>query len=175
MPRIRLIPEANFLNHPELVKELANELSGEREFGQPMAVEEPYGGTDDFRVTVFWDKFDAVPEDERTNIILQAYESANLGDVDRIAVALGLTFPEADAEGVLRYEVVPGIRRHNPIPVEQCFDAMRSLGASTLRDSRRPQLFYPTMKHATAAIGRLDELLPGSRDVWTIAERARAW
>lgn len=175
MPRIKLAPEPVKTAHPQLVGELVQELKADKEFGQPLAVEEPYGGTDHLRVTVFWDRFDPVSDEERTRIILEAYERLDPEYTESIAVALGLTFPEAEEEWMLPYEVVPNLRPGDAVTLEKCHQAMMELGASTLRKSHGPVLRFPTGEMARRCVARLIELLPESKDVWTVAGHMRAY
>src|SRR5947209_2333572 len=89
-----------------LVDRLVEELQSKRESGQPMIEEEEFP-TGKLRVNVIWDAWDQVPLEDRTATILRAYEKAEGGDYgDRIALASGLTVPEAHAAGMLLYQVI---------------------------------------------------------------------
>jgi hypothetical protein len=87
----------------DLVEELARELKkheGKPGPGIPDVYEEeqPYG--DSLHVTVIWDKWSDVREEERGAIILDAYEQAKKDDVPRITMVLGLTPDEAKRLGI---------------------------------------------------------------------------
>jgi hypothetical protein len=174
MPRIKLKPEPPRINHPELVDELASELATDREFGQPLVIEEPFGGTNDLRITVYWDRFDAVPDEERTRIILEAYQRVAASDAARIAVAVGITFAEGEDEWMLPYEVVPNLREGDPVSLKTCREVMSRLGASTLRSSNTPMLRFPTAELAQQAVRQLTKLLPGTDGLWTILGHMRS-
>src|SRR5947209_5250878 len=106
MPRIRrgLEQEARTVRFPNLVEELANELKHDRESGQPVIDEQHFPTTDKIRVNVLWDKWDDVPHEDRADIILRAYGTAEGKESrDKIALAVGLTFPEAYESGMLPF------------------------------------------------------------------------
>jgi hypothetical protein len=173
MPRIKIAPEPLTTAHPQLVDALAQELQSNNKFGQPLVIEEPFGGTNDIRVTVFWDSFASVPDEERTKVILEAYERIDATAADHIAVALGLTFPEAEDEWLLPYEIVPNLRAGDPVSLQDCFATMLKLGASTLRDRHRPSLRFPKPDLAKRCVEELTRVLPASNGVWTILGHMR--
>jgi len=175
MPRIQVTPPPpEHSSHPQLVGDLRRELADSREFGQPLIIEEPFARTEERRVTVVWDRFARLDHEERTLVILDAYDQDQQGALPRIAVALGYTFPEGEDEGVLPYEVAPNLRTGDVVTADECYQAMIQLGASTLRDPRRPSLSLPTAEVANKYIQRLIEILPKSREVWSIYARLRA-
>src|SRR5438552_3748912 len=101
---------------PGLVDELAHELEQGSESGQPVIDEQHFPGTGKMRATVLWDKWDPVPHEERVEIILRAYEKAEGRDVrERLALAVGLTFPEAFEAGMLPFQVIPLLRKGDPV------------------------------------------------------------
>jgi len=53
---------------------------------------------------------------------------------DRIALAIGLTVPEAYESGLLPYQVMPALRKGDPLTPEQCAKSMLDQGASLLFD-----------------------------------------
>jgi len=169
MPRIQVTPPPpEHSSHPQLVGDLRRELADSREFGQPLIIEEPFARTEERRVTVVWDRFARLDHEERTLVILDAYDQDQQGALPRIAVALGYTFPEGEDEGVLPYEVAPNLRSGDVVTAEQCHQAMIQLGASVLRDPQRPSLSLPTAELAKKYVDRLIAILPQSREVWTI-------
>jgi hypothetical protein len=172
MPRIQRHPESQpRLRFPELVSELANELKNSHESGQPIIEEQVFPKTNLIRVTVIWDKWDPVPDDERAALILQAYEQAEGKDFrDRIALTIGLTVPEACDMGLLPFQIGTAIRKGDPVTLEQCRDAMIAAGASVLLDPRRPQLRFATEQEAEACKQRLIRRLPGSDPVWLVSQ-----
>ncbi len=86
-------------SHPELVRELVEELSKEGVSSTPETPTiyeeaQPYG--DNLHVTVIWNRWATVPEEERGAIILDAYRQAGEEDnYRRITLVLGLTPEEA--------------------------------------------------------------------------------
>ena len=71
---------------------------------------------------------------------------------------------------ILAFQVIPALRKTDPVTLEQCREAMLAEGASELGLPGRPQLRFSTLAEAEAAITRLGRHLPASEPVWTIAE-----
>jgi hypothetical protein len=171
MPRIRRGLEASRKRHPRLVEDLARELKESHESGQPIIEELEFPRTNNLRVTVIWDRWDPIPDEDRGNVILQAYEQVEGKEfTDRIALTLGLTVPDAVETGILLYRVVPLLRAGDPVTLEQCLEAMREEGASVLADPSRPELRFLTEEDAAACCKRLAARLPGSEPVWTVVK-----
>src|ERR1700722_6736096 len=98
MPRRITGPEQESV-HPrrQLTEKLTVELRSDREFGQPLIYEQSFE-TGKARVTVIWDAWEGVPLQDRTATILRSYEVLEGSKArERIALASGLTFPEAHA------------------------------------------------------------------------------
>src|SRR6266446_5364437 len=90
--------------------------------------------------------------EDRTATILRAYEQAEGREYrDRIALASGLTVPEAQAAGMLPYQVIAAVRKGDPVTAEQCRQALIEEGASTLFGEDQPQLRFSTEQEAEAA------------------------
>jgi hypothetical protein len=152
----------------DLVEKLVDELKSDRVSGQPL-IEETEFPTGKLRVNVFWDEWDRLPLEDRTATILRAYEQAEGREYrDRVALASGLTLPEAHAAGMLPYQVIAAVRKTDPVTVEQCRQAMIEEGASVLFGETNPQLRFATEEDAEAARDRLARRLPGSEPVWVI-------
>ena len=153
-----------------LVERLVDELKSDRQSGQPMIDEEEFP-TKKLRVNVIWDEWDRVPLEDRTATILRAYERAEgHGYRDWIALASGLTVPEAHAAGMLPYQVIPAIRKGDSVTMDQCRQAMIDEGASMLFGEDSPQLRFATEEEAEAARKRLAKRLPNSEPVWVITK-----
>lgn len=167
MPRIRRgFEESPRPTSGDLTDRLVSELRESRQSGQPV-IDEQVFPSEKLRVTVIWDEWDRLPLEDRTAVILRAYELAEgRAYRENIALASGLTFPEAYATGMLPYQVFPALREGDPVTPEQCRRAMIDEGASTLLDPDRPQLRYSTQEEADAATRRLIERLPNSNHVW---------
>jgi hypothetical protein len=153
-----------------LVERLVAELKSDRQSGQPLIEEEEFP-TKKLRVNVLWDAWDRVPLEDRTATILRAYEVAEGREYrDRIALASGLTVPEAHAAGMLPYQVIAAVRRSDPVTMDQCRQALIDEGASILFGNDSPQLRFSTEEEAEAARKRLAERLPNSEPVWVITK-----
>jgi hypothetical protein len=161
-----------------LVARLADELTNQRDSGQPIIYERPFG-SDLLQATVVWDEWDRLTLEDRTDIILRAYEKAEGPQArDRIALASGLTVPEAYASGMLPYQIIAAVRKSDPVTRQECRQAMIDEGASTLIEPDQPQLRFASEQEAEAAMKRLSDRLPGSEPVWTITKeigRAEDW
>lgn len=143
MPRKRIGPEARIGSvNKELAEELATELKSNRDFGQPVIYEDAFR-TGKVRVTVIWDAWQDVPLQERSATILRAYEMAEGPESrDRIALASGLTVPEAHAAGMLPYQIIAALRKGDPVTHDQGKQAMLDEGGSLLfrgRMDHRPR------------------------------------
>jgi hypothetical protein len=153
-----------------LVERLVDELKSDRPSGQPRIEEEEFPSKK-LRVNVIWDAWDRVPLEERTATILRAYEQAEGREYrDRIALASGLTVPEAHAAGMLPYQVIAAVRKGDPVTLEQCRQALIEEGASVLFGEDNPQLRFSTEEEAEAARQRLAQRLPNSEPVWVITK-----
>lgn len=153
----------------ELSDELAEELRNDRKFGQPV-IDEEHFQTGAIRVNVFWDKWERVPLEERSETIVRAYERAESKEFcEKITLATGLTLPEAHETGLLPYQVIPAVRRSDSVTLEQCQQAMIEEGASVLLEPENPRLWLATQDEAEAAQKRLVKRLPDSEQVWVIA------
>lgn len=171
MPRTkRGLDEIDKACHPGLTAELVQELRGGKNWGQPR-IEETEFPTKLLRVTVFWDKWERIRDDERAVVIQQAYEEVEGRDYrDRIALPIGLTFPEAHELGLLRCSLEPRVRPNDPVKLEQCYQAMRDLGASELFGRGRPELWFVSRKEMESYLSRLEQLVPGSENNWVSIE-----
>lgn len=121
------------------------------------------------RVTVIWDAWHDIPLQQRSATILRAYEMAEGTESrDRIALASGLTVPEAHAAGMLPFQIIAALRKDDPVTFSQVRQAMLDEGGSLLLHWNRPLLRFATGEEAEAARQRLIQRFPGSDDVWII-------
>ena len=112
MPRIRREVDKPNIAHPEVLKDLVTELRNCRNFGQPMIDQLVLPKTGALNITVIWDRWEALDDEERLNIIMMAYEEVEGKKfVDNIALALGLTVPEAIEANFLPFEVIAALRK----------------------------------------------------------------
>lgn len=152
-----------------MVAKLAAELKSERDFGQPLVYEQEYS-TRKSRVTVIWDEWADASLEERSSVILRAYEQAEGKEArEKIALASGLTVPEATAAGMLPYQVIAGLRSSDPLKSEDVRAAMMEQGASELNREDGIQLRFATREEAEACRQRLAKSLPGSEPIWIIS------
>jgi hypothetical protein len=152
-----------------LADKLAAELKANRDFGQPLIYEQEYP-TKKSRVMVVWDEWADASLEERSAIILRAYEQAEGASArERIALASGLTVPEAAAAGLLPFQVILGLRATDPVSPAQAREAMLEQGASTLNEEDGLQLRFATREEAEACRERLVKQLPGSEPIWIIS------
>lgn len=171
MPRIkRGVEDQPRPAHGDLAESLADELRGGRASGQPM-IDELEFPSGKISVAVIWDQWDRLSLEDRTSIILRAYELAEGRDYrDRIALASGLTVPEAYGAGMLPFQIIPALRKGDPVTPEQCRQAMMEEGASTLLAGDKPQLRFANEEEAEAARRRLAQRLPNSEPVWVVTQ-----
>ncbi len=156
---------------PDLVTALVNELRDDHKSGQPVIHEDHFPFTGNMRVTVLWDKWEKVPHEERAEIIRKAYTEVEGPEVSqKLALLVGLTFPEAYEAGMLPCQVIPLVRKGDPVSPEDCLKAMEAEGASQLFPGGKPELRFATRQEAETARGRLIERLPASEAVWTVLQ-----
>src|SRR5437773_9446384 len=106
MPRkIQGFEEQRRPRFDDLVGELAKELKSSRESGQPVIIEQTFpAGV--IRLTVLWDKWDRLAHEDGTGVILRAYGMAEGPEYRaKITLASGLTIPEAQAVGMLPFQI----------------------------------------------------------------------
>lgn len=80
-------------NHDQFVAELVRHLKGGENLPEyPKIVEEEVPLSKNFRVYVSWNDWGSVSDQERSEIILEAYQQARgVPEMLRISVAMGLT------------------------------------------------------------------------------------
>jgi hypothetical protein len=169
MPRVKRSLESPKPRFPKLLAELVDELRTERQAGQPLIDELTFPKTNLVSVTVIWDRWAPLSDEERSTTIRQAYGEVEGREFrDRIALASGLTVPEAHEYGMLPYRVLPALRKGDPVTAEQCARAMLEQGASLLLDPKKAQLRFATEEQANACVERLGRVLPGSEGTWIV-------
>ncbi len=128
-----------------LVDEILDELSGSAAPAGPVIFEIPRKANDTIHVIVVWPKWEGIPEDDRSAIILDAYakhEETHPGEDRRkkITVAVGVTPEEAVASDLLPFVVRPSIDRAHA-SYDQVRRAMIEEGA--IEDRYRIELRFP--------------------------------
>jgi len=162
----------------DLVERLKDELQNGHESGQPM-IDEKRFENGRMQVTVVWDDWEPMSFEERTGVILEGYRLAEGNESrNRIALANGLTVPEAYSAGLLPYEIIPARRSSDRVTDEQLCNAMIKEGASVLRSPSQPILRFASKNDAEAAMNRLIQDLPGSEEIWVLRKemgRVEEW
>src|SRR5579859_7569161 len=125
MPRIKMGPDARTGTvKTELAEKLAAELKSDHKSGQPVIYERAFR-TGKVSINVLWDGWEEIPLQERSATILRAYEIAEGPESkDRIALASGLTIPEAHAAGMLPFQIIPALRKGDPLSYDEAKQAM---------------------------------------------------
>jgi hypothetical protein len=173
MPRhIRSVPELS-VQREGLVDELVKELGSPKKIGQPIIIEDPAAGGR-VLIHVIWDEWEGCPREERTAVIHTAYERALGVDYpERIALAIGITVPEAVAMGMLPYWVTPMGRTRQSLS-EEDVQAILDAGGSRMSTSRMPDVPWlpgvrcATLEDAEATLDHLQRTLPKLK--WMIAQ-----
>jgi hypothetical protein len=84
-----------------LEERLVQELGSPGEQGQPLVIEEPPEPAPVSRLVVIWDDWTELGQQDRSEIILRAYERVRGQQATlRITVAMGLTSAEAERMGI---------------------------------------------------------------------------
>ena len=125
MPRKRIgVQAALTTTKRNLADKLAAELKSGRDFGQPWVFEQEYS-TGKLRINVIWDDWANASLEDRSAIILQAYITAEGAAYrEKIALASGLTVPEAAAAGMVPFQIIAGLRKGDPFTSDDVRKAM---------------------------------------------------
>jgi hypothetical protein len=145
-----------------VVDQLTRELDGETTPNGPVIFEISLVPPDRFDVLVVWDAWEPLGSQDRSNIILQAYDGRGL----KIAQALGVTYQEAVEQQVLPYAVIP-MARPEEADTERLKREMVAEGGFTLANGK-VDLRFPTMTLAERAHRLLSQRLP--QGYWSIAQ-----
>ena len=167
MPVIRgqaRVPVITAEQRQKVAEQLARELAGEQTPNGPVIYEIPFERQDRIDVLVVWDAWMPFSSTDRSNMILEAYQSSKI----QIAQPLGLTRQEAIDQQVLPYAVVPMMRR-GEINEEDVKKAMLAEGGFPLENGK-VDLRFPTMSLAEEAHKRLADALP--KGYWSIVQTA---
>src|SRR5262245_4791565 len=100
MPVRVIKPAARSPEYQQLVDTLVTELRQPHESGQPVVTVEHLGNNGKVHVRVIWDRWQDCPDEQRTEIVLEAFKTVHGEEFERsMTVALALTVPEAAAHG----------------------------------------------------------------------------
>src|SRR5438132_3766342 len=105
MPRVIIHSAPRSPKFQRYVRRLVHELKNPGSCPQPLILEEEVSATRTRHVRVIWDQWKKIPDEERTDMILEAYKQAEGSDyADQITVINGLTGTEALALGLLPWK-----------------------------------------------------------------------
>lgn len=158
----------------DLYETLAQELTAPKDFGVPIVDEETFPRTGLKGVTVIWNKWNGLSDSERTAVILEAYMQAfGKEEKDRVAFAVGLTVEDAIEAGNLPFTILPSLRRTDAVTPEKVREVMADLGAVLEAGDYPAVLRFSSREDAEACRRKLSQILPGSDDIWTIAQEVQ--
>ena len=173
MPRYIIQPKPGRERHAKLVQELVKELRQPSGKNMPYILEEEVPATGVRNVTVIWDRWKGVSEEDRSDVILAAYETAEGKEyATSIAIPTGVTPTEALALGYLSYKVESLRRAGEAVSEADYRRAFTDEAARTLLGKTATALRYPRIEEAREAHDRLIAALPGSH--WGVVEELRA-
>jgi hypothetical protein len=186
MPVIRATgrgePLANL--RTQLSEALVKELMGETTPKGPLIFEIPTARSDEIDVVVVWEAWRSLSPGERTDIIRNAYKQYGLELSDAIQsldstnaprgpigprvakIAIGTTWDQALAEGLLPYSVQPQVGSSDRIDLGSLRYLMIEAGAVERPEGL--QLRFPDARLAADAQARLCEQMPAAH--WAIVE-----
>jgi hypothetical protein len=164
MPVIR--GQSNVTKLPEerrsaLLARLVAEREGRGEEGGPVLFEIPLEQSDRIDVVVAWEEWEGVRSEDRTWIITEAYKDR----AEVLALALGVTFDEAVAQGVLPFRLRLA-RGPEAVPEADLRRAELAVGGLAT-PAGEIQVRLPTRSMAEAAAQELMQRLPGS--LWMVS------
>ena len=173
MPRVIIRSEPRSPEFDRLVSRLAEELKNPSPGPQPLIVEQEVSATRSRHVQVIWDQWKKLPDEQRTDVILEAYRQAEGAEyADQITIMNALTGAEALTLGLLPWKVEPNLSKSGG-PSEADYgralqkeEKQTVLGAGSVM--RYGALRYARKEDAEEALRRLKALLPKSS--WTVSQ-----
>lgn len=167
MPRYIVKQAALSPHHDRYIERLALEMISPGGEIQPLILEEHVPSTQARRVHVIWQQWRDIPEEERKEIILAAYERTEGADSAlEISMAEGFTAEEARMLGLLPFHVLPAARRRKSPADDGYRLAIQEEAAHTLLGTRADELRYARLEDANDAVKRLKKALP--RSSWEV-------
>jgi hypothetical protein len=168
MPRIILKDPPKPPEHDKLVQRLAQELQAPSAEVQPLILEQPIEATSSRHVHVIWDLWKDLSEEQRWDVIRDAYAAAECaGAVGDITLASGVAPQEAVVLGLLPFKVAPGRTRHEGKPPTARYrKVLEAEARKTLLSPEADALRYPRLEDAEEVRARLEKALPGSE--WAV-------
>jgi hypothetical protein len=172
VPRHIIYPKPGRIGNAKLVQDLASEIRQPSGKIMPYILEEEVPATGLRSVTVIWDRWKEVSDEDRADVILAAYESAEGKKyADTIAMPTGLTPIEAHALGYLPFKVESLRHKGDRVTEADYRKALAVEAGRTLLGKHANELRYPRSEEAHDACSRMTKTLPGSQ--WGVVEELR--
>jgi hypothetical protein len=165
MPVIRGEPTTTALSEDRrtvLLQQLTDERSGKSIENGPVIFEIPLEGSSKMDVMVVWEVFKDLHAEDRTALILEAYQEQK----NVISQALGVTYAEALDQQLLPYAVLP-MSRPGEADAAELRKRMLEQGGICIA-GEKVDLRFPTMAMAEAAHRKLSKQLPNG--YWSIVQ-----
>ena len=133
---------------------------------QPLIVEESVG-TGRY-VYVVWDQWEHWPEQDRTDLILEAYDKVEPAMREMLINAVGVTAEQALDLGLLRFRIAPVPKRDHDYDKSRVMATIANEQKHTVLGDHAGELRYASVEEAEQARLRLEREY---RDVhWVITE-----
>lgn len=169
MPRYVLSKPSRSARFPKLVERLAQELQAPGMDLQPLILEEEISSTGSRHVHVIWDEWKDVADDQRADVVVEAYVQAEGKETaDNITLAEGVSPNEALALGLLPWKLLPSRKKAKRPGDDEYAKAIRGEAGNTLLGAKAKELRYARQEDAEAAVPRLTKSLPGSH--WVVVQ-----
>jgi hypothetical protein len=139
-----------------LVTELKRAMDAPSREHLPFVFSQRIGSTDAINTTIVTQVWHNLSHQERSDVIVEAHR--RLGE-EKVPIALGLTFEEATASGLLPYSIIPLVKDADPVSRDEIRSAMLSEGAVETRDGL--SLRFADADAARNVYRRLSEKVPG--------------
>jgi hypothetical protein len=125
-------------------------------------------------VYVIWDQWKEVPDEERADVIIEAYTQAEgKAYAENVTIASGVTAREALALGLLPWKLVIARGRHEDAPtMKEHEKVLASETRNTLLGNGAREPRYARLEDAEEAKRRLEKALPGSR--WQVVQEVQS-
>lgn len=149
-----------------MLAQLLSELNGQTRSVQPLILEE--GMDAGLYIHVVWDRWERWPEEERTRLIVEAYEHFNKEIHDKLINAIGVTPVEALEVGLLPFRITDVPKRGQTVDSQKIEKAIEEERKNTVLGRRFPELRYASLEEAEQARQRLER---AEQDVfWVITQ-----
>ncbi|HUB26880.1 MAG TPA: hypothetical protein VL992_15755 [Tepidisphaeraceae bacterium] len=134
---------------------------------EPFVVENVIPQVARAHVVVIWDRWIGLSAQERSQVILDAYEKANRLTGISIMAATGLTAEESLRQDFLPYSIITMPQKDEKLSSKELEAAMSKAGGILVKVGESVGLRFPTRETAEAAYRKLREEIPDH--IWTLA------